>query len=137
MYKNTYKEIMSLLKVFNNHLIEFLEDFQSVIDSKDIKAAILFINTTKKMNPSIFIKGWINYIYIPYKDKIDEGDFSFFLNKDYSSDVDADDNNKVLEIINTMRGELKKLNDDDRKKVIKYVQNLTKISEMYKKEKNL
>ena len=128
---------MSLLKVFNNHLIEFLEDFQTVIESKDLKAAILFINTTKKINPSIFIKGWINYIYKPYKSKIDEGDFTFFLNKDYSSDIDAYDNNKVLEIINIAREELKKLNESDRKKVIKYVQNLTKISEMYKIEKNI
>jgi hypothetical protein len=128
---------MSLLKVFNNHLVEFLEDFQNVIESKDIKAAVLFINATKKINPSIFIKGWINYIYIPYKHKIDEGDFTFFLNKDYSSDIDADDDNKVLEIINTMRGELKKINIDNRKKVIKYVQNLTKIGEMYKERKNI
>ena len=128
---------MSLLKVFNNHLVEFLEDFQNVIESKDIKAAVLFINTTKKMNPSIFIKGWINYIYIPYKHKIDEGDFTFFLNKDYLSDIDADDDNKVLEIINNMRGELKKINNDNREKVIKYVQNLTKIGEMYKNRKNI
>ena len=128
---------MSLLKVFNNHLVEFLEDFQNVIESKDIKAAVLFINTTKKMNPSIFIKGWINYIYIPYKHKIDEGDFTFFLNKDYLSDIDADDDNKVLEIINNMRGELKKINNDNREKVIKYVQNLTKIGEMYKERKNI
>lgn len=127
----------SLLKVFNNHLVEFLDDFQVVMPNSDIKAAILFINTTKKINPSMFIKGWISYIYIPYKVKIQEGNFNFFLEKDYSHDIDSDDSNKVLEIINTIRKELKKLDKNNKEKVIKYVQNLTKISEMYKIEKNL
>jgi hypothetical protein len=125
---------MSLLKVFNNHLVEFLEDFQRVINSKDIKAAILFINTTKNLNPSIFIKGWYNYICIPYKNKIEEGDFTFFLEKDYTNDIDSDDNDNILNIIKMVRKELEKLNEEDRKKVIKYVQNLTKICEMYKKQ---
>jgi|UniRef100_A0A6C0BXX7 hypothetical protein len=127
----------SLLKVFNNHLVEFLNDFQIVMPNNNIKAAVLFINTTKKINPSIFIKGWINYIYNPYKEKIKEGDFTFFIERDYSSDIDADDDNKVLEIINTIRTELKKLDENNREKVIKYVQNLTKMGEMYQIEKNL
>ena len=38
----------SLLKVFNNHLVEFLNDFQIVMPNNNIKAAVLFINTTKK-----------------------------------------------------------------------------------------
>ena len=121
---------MSLLKVFNTHLVEFLDDFQSVINSSELKTAILFINTTKKINPSMFIKGWDTYIYIPYKSKIESGDFTFFLEKNYSEDVQ--DDNKILDIINTIRVELKNLNETDRKKVIKYVQNLTKICEMYK-----
>ena len=124
---------MSVLKVFNNHLVEFLEDFQTVIDSKDLKAAILFINTTKKINPSIFIKGWREYISIPYKLKIEEGDFTFFLEKDYTNDIDADDSDKILDIINMIRTELRGLDENNRKKVIKYIQNLTKICEMYKK----
>jgi len=123
---------MSLLKVFNTHLVDFLNDIQSVIKSSDIKTAILFINTTKKVNPSIFIKGWYNYIYIPYKEQIKNGDFTFFINKDYSNEIDTNDNNKVLEIISTVRMELIKLNEENREKVIKYVQNLTKICEMYK-----
>lgn len=121
---------MSLLKVFNTHLVEFLDDFQSVINSSELKTAILFINTTKKVNPSMFIKGWDSYIYIPYKKQIELGDFTFFLEKNYSEDVDND--NKILDIINTVRVELKNLNETDRVKVIKYVQNLTKICEMYK-----
>ena len=72
---------MSLLKVFNTHLVEFLDDFQSVINSPELKTAILFINTTKKINPSMFIKGWDSYIYIPYKKQIELGDFTFFFRK--------------------------------------------------------
>jgi len=121
---------MSILKVFNTHLVEFLDDFQTVINSSDLKTAILFINTTKKINPSMFIKGWNTYINITYKSKIESGDFTFFLEKNYSNDVE--DDNKILDIINTIRFELKNLDEKDKKKVIKYVQNLTKICEMYK-----
>ena len=121
---------MSILKVFNTHLVEFLDDFQSVINSPDLKTAILFINTTKKINPSMFIKGWYAYIYSPYKQHIVSGDFTFFLEKNYSDDVK--DDNKILDIINTIRSELKNLDEKNRKNVIKYVQNLTKICEMYK-----
>ena len=98
---------MSLLKVFNNHLLEFLNDVKRVVQNKaDIKSAIFFVNTTKSLNAKMFIQGWYIYIYQKYLQEINKGDFSFFLNKDYSNDVnstEAQDSNKVLEIINTIR----------------------------------
>ncbi len=126
---------MSLLKVFNNHLLEFLNDVKGVVRNQaDLKSAIFFINTTKSLNAKMFIQGWYIYIYQKYLQEINKGDFSFFLNKDYSNDVnstEAQDSNKVLEIINTVRKEMSNLNTVEQEKVMKYAQNLSKICGMY------
>tara|TARA_B100001057_G_C22759706_1_gene915253 strand:+ start:945 stop:1334 length:390 start_codon:yes stop_codon:yes gene_type:complete len=126
---------MSLLKVFNNHLLEFLNDVKGVVQNKtDIKSAIFFVNTTKSLNAKMFIQGWYIYIYQKYLQEINKGDFTFFLNKDYSNDVtssEPDDSNKVLGIINTIRREMTNLNTEEQKKVMKYAQNLSKICGMY------
>ena len=56
------------------------------------------------------------------------------LNKDYSNDVnstEAQDSNKVLEIINTIRKEMSNLDTEEQEKVMKYAQNLSKICGMY------
>ena len=68
-----------------------------------------------------------------YKEQIDKGDFDFFLNKEYSQEFEAVDNNDgILKTIDTIKNRAKELSDDNKKKVVKYTQNLTKISLMYK-----
>tara|TARA_B100000927_G_scaffold291697_1_gene295831 strand:- start:16834 stop:17187 length:354 start_codon:yes stop_codon:yes gene_type:complete len=116
--------------------MEFLKDVQVVLPNDlNIKTARYYTENLIKVNPSLLVKSWYELVIIPYKNQIDKGDFEFFLNKEYSSDLKTIDNNDgILETIRTIKARVKDLTDDDKKKIIKYTQNLTKISLMYKAE---
>ena len=78
----------SLLKLFNNHLIEFLEDVISIFpDNLDLKTGKTFIEGIKKINPKKLIEVWKYNISDIYEEEIQKGDQSFFLNKDYKNAV--------------------------------------------------
>jgi hypothetical protein len=124
---------MSILSAFNNHLIEFVSDVSSIFpEDKDIKKAKSAIEMLKKANPRAIILIWKSHITDRYGDKIDNGDISFFVNKDYSFDVKgADGSSKILEAVNRLRDPVKNMGADNQQKTMKYIQNLTKLSRMY------
>ena len=121
----------SLLKVFNNHLLEFIDDVIRVFpENLDLKTGKTFIEGLKRVNPKQLVNIWQNCIVIPYQKEIESGDQSFFLNKDYTNDL-PQDGGKALEMLENMRSLLKSTSHDNREKAMKYVQNLTKISKLY------
>ena len=121
----------SLLKVFNTHLLEFIDDVISIFpDNLDLKTGKTFIEGLKKVNPKSLIQVWKSSIVNPYRNFILQGDQAFFLNKDYTNDLPTD-SGKALEILDQVRTSLKNRSIENKKKAMKYVQNLTKISELY------
>jgi len=129
---------MSISKAFNNHFIEFLDDVLVVLPgNKNIKTAKFYISNVIRMNPTLLVKAWYLYCVTPYSDKIEKGDFSYFVNKDYKSDVGVSkeyNSGEVLNSIDEIRKAASELNDDNQNKIIKYVQNLSKLSIMYNKK---
>jgi len=123
----------TILSAFNNHFMEFLEDVHKIFpNNKDIRSAKTAISLLKTTNPRAVIKLWKTYIVMPYKNQIEAGDISFFINKDYSSDlVNTDDANSTLNIIEQLREPVRNMGLENQQKAIKYIQNLTKISDMY------
>ena len=122
----------SLLKLFNNHLIEFLEDVISIFpDNLDLKTGKTFIEGIKKINPKKLIEVWKYNISDIYEEEIQKGDQSFFLNKDYKNDLPIDHDNKLLKTINDIKSLLKNTSKKNRENAIKYIQNLTKMANMY------
>ena len=84
------------------------------------------------MNPRLIIQLWKEFIGTPYAESIAAGDFEYFMEKDYTSDVKLlDDADKIVGAIEQLRHSLKDMNTDDRKTAMKYVQNLTKLSNVY------
>ena len=74
---------MSLLKAFNTHFIEFLEDVSRTFpDDIHIRTAVTFVRHLNKINPSLVVKCWKNYVVRPYSTNIAQGNFDFFLKKD-------------------------------------------------------
>jgi hypothetical protein len=124
---------MSVLKAFNNHFTEFLNDIHSIFpDDPDIKKAKSGLELLRKANPRLILLVWREYIAQPYKDRIESSDISFFLEKDYSGDLTSTDNSsKILNAIERLRGPIQNMGEENRRKTMKYVQNLTKLSEMY------
>jgi len=125
---------MSLLTTFNNHFIEFVDDVQSIFpNDMEIKKAKQALELLKKANPKMIVSIWKRYILNKYKEEIENGNIEFFLNKDYSRDLNVEDSNKILESIERLRGPIKQMGHDNLQKTIKYIQNLTKICDMYYK----
>ena len=126
----------SLIKIFNSQFLEFIKDVKRVLpDDLNIKTAVFYTENIIKVNPSLLVKSWYDLVILQYKEQIDKGDFDFFLNKEYSQEFEAVDNNDgILKTIDTIKNRAKELSDDNKKKVVKYTQNLTKISLMYKGE---
>tara|TARA_B110001454_G_scaffold218409_1_gene246281 strand:- start:1304 stop:1693 length:390 start_codon:yes stop_codon:yes gene_type:complete len=118
----------SLVKVFNNHLLEFIDDVLRIFpDNIDLKTGKTFIEGIKKINPKSLIKIWKISVVDLYKKQINNNDYTFFLNKDYKNDLPTDSTNKTMQIINDIKNLLKETSIKNKKKSMKYVQNLTKI----------
>jgi hypothetical protein len=85
------------------------------------------------MNPKLLIKSWDIFVVGKYKSVIENGDMSFFMNKDYGEDLVSNPNSrKIMDAIDRLRQPVKMMNEDEQKKILGYIQNLTKISELYK-----
>jgi len=131
---------MSILKVFNNQFQEFINDVLLVFpEDTNIKTAKFYVDKVLKVNPSLLIKPWHEFVTLPYSDEIEKGDFSFFLSKDYKEDIgysDSYNSENVLGAINVIKAKAQVMSDENKKKIIKYLQNLTKLSCMYVNQKD-
>tara|TARA_Y100000592_G_C5343644_1_gene255457 strand:+ start:190 stop:582 length:393 start_codon:yes stop_codon:yes gene_type:complete len=118
---------------FNNHFKELMNDIENVLpDDVDVKTAKNTITALMKVNPKIVIGVWYRRIFMIYKKKIEEGDISFFLEKDYTTDVHlGDKTDKVMDGLNRLRGPIVNLGTHNHEKAMKYLQNLSKLSELY------
>lgn len=124
---------MTLIKAFNNHLMEFIEDLIRIYpEDLDIRTSKTFIQGIVKINPKLILNYYYQNIAVLYKTQIDNGDITFFINKDYENDLGTEW--KTSKIHNTMerwKNVLKNSNEDTQKKAMKYFQNLSKLSELY------
>jgi hypothetical protein len=117
-----------LLKTFNDQFMQFVEDIISVFPKDpDIllaKNAFLFF---RKTNPKMLIDIWYRYVVKKYKNIIEKGDISFFIEKDYGDDLAnlSDWSKKSLEAINRLRDPVKNMDSENQSKSMKYCQNLT------------
>lgn len=122
-----------VLKTFNDHFLEFLDDISRVFpDDADVATTKTALLAIRKANPRLIIQSWKEYVVAPYRQKIDNGDMSFFIEKDFTQDLrDVEGNSSILDKIETLRDEVRSMTKDDQVKAMKYVQNLTKLSNLY------
>jgi hypothetical protein len=122
-----------LMNAFNDHFFEFVCDIESVFinDSsiKRVKSALLII---KKMNPSLIIKIWYNYVVLNYEKEINDNNLNFFIEKDYKKDlryIDSSDN--IMKHIDCLRDPVRNMGKENQDKSFKYIQNLCLLSKLY------
>ena len=122
----------NILTAFNDHFVDFVTDIHNVFpDDVDVLTAKNSLLTIRKLNPKMILKIWNTFIVGKYKKEIDAGDLSFFINKDYADDVSSVQNSdKIMESINRLRNPVKQMSVENQTKVMKYIQNLTKLSAM-------
>jgi hypothetical protein len=125
---------ITIQRAFNTLLMDFFKDIQSIYpDNTEISFAADSFEALKRMNPSIIIRAWYSYAYLPYASYIDGGDLDFFLNKDYSEDIDTKSGKKddFLKMIDKVRKPLSEMDDVNREHTKEYLRKLNKLSQLW------
>jgi hypothetical protein len=128
----------TLLRAFNTHMFEFLEDIINILPNNiGLVTTKNAFELYKKANPTLLIKIWYSYVYQPYAKIIDEGNLDFFIDKDYSTEVsNLSNSDKVLNAIESLRGQIRDMSEINRNHSLQYIQNLCKLSNMYNTSSN-
>lgn len=123
----------SINKAFNNLIFQFIDDIIGIFpDQPDIETAKTSMMSFKKMNPSILIKSWFKLVYTPYSDVINNGDVTFFFEKDYSKDLaNIPNGQEFMKTIEKVRGPISKMDDTNKGHCADYILKLSKLSVMY------
>jgi len=120
-----------VMKAFLNQFTDFLDDVQSVFpDDADIDSARTALLLMKKTNPRILMNAWVTCIVQPYHVQIEQGDIRFFLDKDYTHDLEYM-GNAVMQKVDTLRGPVREMGAENQAKTMKYIQNLTKLAKLH------
>jgi hypothetical protein len=122
-----------ILKGFNDHFVEFVEDVERVFpDDDDISTAKASFIQMRKANPKLVIKVFNKYFLKVYRGEIESGNIDFFIKKDYNTDLSVvGESDFILKKIDVLREPVKNMKSDDRENVVKYIQNLSKLCDVY------
>lgn len=127
-------EKISLSKAFSNHFIDFLNEVTTLFPKNvKIRTFRTAVKQIKAINPSQLIKSWYKFVTVKYKNQIYSEDFQFFESEDYSDNLKNTkwDANDIYSFIDEMKRSSNDMSLENKKKTMKYISNLTKMSEMY------
>jgi hypothetical protein len=126
-------EKSNILKAFNSHFFDFLDDIINIFpENKDLPVSKHSFDMIKRANPTAIIKAWYKFIYVPYFEIINRGEIEFFYEKDYNDDIGHLANSQsIMQIIDTLRQPVKDMSETNKAHTMKYLQNLSKLSEVY------
>ncbi len=121
------------LKAFNNQFVEFLEDIERVIpNNSDVLTAKNALLRLKKANPKLILTGWYKWVAQRFSKEIENGDYDFFINKDYKEEWQGSSNEgPILEAIDRMRNIVKHCDESSKETALEYVSNLCGLSKIY------
>tara|TARA_B100000768_G_scaffold133164_1_gene123912 strand:- start:57 stop:449 length:393 start_codon:yes stop_codon:yes gene_type:complete len=122
-----------ILSAFNDHFMEFVDDVQLVFPNNDDIATVkTSLVSFRKANPRLILLAFKDSVIGRYRNEITQGDLNFFIDKDYKQDMTGMGSAKlILEKIDCLREPIRDMNNEDRIKVIKYMQNLMKLCDLY------
>jgi len=123
-----------VLTIFNNQFKELVEDIAFVFpDNKDVQKVKSAIGQVMMITPKMIYKGFKKHVVDSYRAEILAGDIKFFIDKDYKNEVTklAGANNVILDKIDSLREPVRNMTTTDQAKVIKYMQNMLKLCDLY------
>ena len=123
----------SILRAFNNLFFEFIDDIIRIFpENIDVYNSKTSFELFKKANPTCLLKAWKTFVYQPYGDVIQQGNIDFFFEKDYKDDLKQMANaNQIMGVIDTIREPLRNMDTKNKEIAVKYIQNLSKLSNLY------
>jgi hypothetical protein len=123
-----------LLTIFNKQFKEFVEDISRVFpENQDLLTLKLAISQILNITPKMIYKGYKKHLIDLYRTEIEKGDITFFIDKDYKGDLNklGASNNIILDKIDSLREPIRNMDPNEQAKVVKYMQNMMKLSDMY------
>ena len=122
-----------LLNAFNTQLFEFIEDIELVFnEDNSVKRANAGLVMIKKVNPTLTIRIWYNYICSKYESEINNDNIDFFLDKDYKKDlVYMNQSDDIISSIDKLREPIKNMSKENQEKSFRYIKNLCILSKIY------
>ena len=121
-----------------DQIFQLFDDILVVLPKdSDILAAKVYVTGVKKANPKLILTSWHNTVTLKYKKQIDNGDYDFAINKNYNDDINnyyetnSSDYKYFEKMIEKIRDIVKNLDDGNRQKLIKYVQNISNLTILY------
>jgi len=122
----------NILTAFNDHFLEFVNDILRVFpNDPDVLTAKNSFLAARKANPKLIVRALKLYVVEKYRKEIESGNIEFFINKDYTNDASVSPcSDKVTEAIDRLREPIKLMNPADQAISMKYMQNLTKLSDL-------
>ena len=125
-----------ILTIFNKQFKEFVQDISRVFpENNDIAKIKASIGQLVTITPKTVYNTFKKHVADKYRSEIENGDIKFFIEKDYNNDLEQPGNNAILEKIDCLRDPIRNMSKSDQDTVIKYLQNMTKLCEMYEGNK--
>ena len=122
----------TLKELFCNQLLEFMDDILTLFPNNlDLKTGKTFIVGLTKVSKRKLIGIWKTSVVDIYEDAIMNGDKEYFINKDYSQDLGEGGTDKMMSVVEDIRGLIRNTSEENKNKAIGYLQNLTKICKLY------
>ena len=124
-------------KAFNNCLEEYLLFILNLFpDNIDIRTAYNGLLNIKKVNPMLIVKFWNGYVVAKYNTPIQQNDYDFFINKEYTQDIlstssDQNISQQIIEGIEKIRQSIINMQVSDKEKWIQYMKQLNNLSILY------
>jgi hypothetical protein len=123
------------LRAFNHHFFLFLARAAEIVGAPENENILVTSGSAlmlKKANPSVLIKGWNMNVAIKYQQEIQNGDFDFFADKNYETDLtDFLFQDKIMQMIQKLRISLKGITTVEKLELAGFVKELSFFSVQY------
>ena len=118
---------MSVVKAFNKHFIELLEDIKLHDKGSGMKNAINGCKLLIKTRPKFIPLFWKIYA-MRFGDDINKRGIESFIDMDYKNDEILKEYKVLCDQLGPMRDIVKEMNEEEKGKILEYIKNLNTIS---------
>lgn len=120
--------LIETASLFNEQLINFLEDVQKIYNDNDVETTISLIKDGVKFNAKLIIEQFILKV-LPFKEKIYDKDEDFFLSMDLNKHIGGGQNElqKIMKFTKVWTT----LSEDDKEIIFDYMKVLIHYTEEY------
>jgi hypothetical protein len=123
-----------IIGAFNKHMLDFIMDVERVFpQDMEIKTTRKTMKQTFMLMPRAIIRMFYDNFVVIYGKEIERGDLTFFIDNDYEAKhgEDIKEDPTLLVKINELREPVRNMTDADKQIVVKYMQDLKKLAELY------